>query len=176
MKSHTRWTCIVILTLFNVGACERPPQPVAERPVADEVAFAWVDDARIAAADNEPHNWLAHGRNAQEQRFSPLDQINDANVSELALAWYVDLDTNRGQEATPIVVDGVLYSTSAWSKVQAVDAKTGRLLWQYDPEVPGIWSVRACCGVQNRGAAVWKGRVYSATLDGRLLALEAKDR
>ncbi|MDJ0907147.1 MAG: PQQ-dependent dehydrogenase, methanol/ethanol family, partial [Woeseiaceae bacterium] len=112
-------------------------------------------------------------RTFSEQRFSPLDQVNTANVADLELAWYVDLDTNRGQQATPIVVDGVLYSTSAWSKVQAVDAKTGQLLWQYDPQVPGIWDVRACCGVQNRGTAVWQGRVISATLDGRLLALDA---
>ena len=167
-------TLVVLLTFLLVSACERSSQPVSAPPSDAELAYAWVDDARIAAADSEPHNWLAHGRNAQEQRFSPLDQINNENVTELGLAWYVDLDTDRGQEATPIVVDGVLYSTSAWSKVQAVDAKTGRLLWQYDPEVPGIWSVRACCGVQNRGAAVWKGRVYSATLDGRLLALDAK--
>ena len=132
-----------------------------------------MDAIRLLGADAEPGSWVSHGRTYAEQRYSPLDQVNDSNVADLKLAWYVDLDTNRGQEATPIVVDGVLYSTSAWSKVQAVDAKTGRLLWQYDPEVPGIWDVRACCGVQNRGAAVWKGRVYSATLDGRLLALDA---
>ena len=122
----------------------------------------------------EPGNWMAHGRTTSEQRFSPLDQINVDNVSDLELAWFTDLDTARGQEATPIVVDGVLYSTSAWSKAQAIDAKTGRLIWQYDPEVPGIWDVRACCGVQNRGAAVWEGRVYFATLDGRLIALNAE--
>ena len=144
------------------------PDAIVERPAA------WIDDDRIANADAEPENWLAHGRTWSEQRFSPLDQINASNVNGLSLAWYADLDTTRGQEATPIVVDGVLYSTSAWSKVQAVDAKTGQMLWQYDPEVPGIWDVRACCGVQNRGPAVWKGNVYSATLDGRLLSLNAQ--
>ena len=152
----------------TAGVEEASQSPIEERPPA------WIDDARIANADAEPHHWLAHGRTWSEQRFSPLDQVNESSVEALGLAWYLDLDTNRGQEATPIVVDGVLYSTSAWSKVQAVDAKTGRLLWQYDPEVPGIWDSRACCGVQNRGVAVWKGRVYSATLDGRLLSLDAQ--
>ena len=171
-RLHLHVACIAGLAL---AGCDRPdPAPEAQDVQTTEQAnVAWVDDARIASADSEPHNWLAHGRDWHEQRFSPLRQINDETVSELGLAWYLDLDTNRGQEATPIAVDGVLYSTSAWSKVQAIDAKTGRLLWQYDPEVPGIWDVRACCGVQNRGAAVWKGNVYSATLDGRLLALKA---
>ena len=159
-----------------VSACQRDePEVIVEPEIeAAETRTAWVDAARLANADAEPENWLAHGRTSDEQRFSPLDQINISNVGDLSLAWYTDLDTNRGQEATPIVVDGVMYSTSAWSKVQAVDAKTGRLVWQYDPEVPGIWDVRACCGVQNRGAAVWKGKVYAGTLDGRLIALDAE--
>jgi quinohemoprotein ethanol dehydrogenase len=167
---------LAVLALFVSGCQQDEPAAVdSPAPVAQEArAPAWIDDARIAHADSEPGNWLAHGRTWSEQRFSPLNQINTSTVEGLSLAWHVDLDTTRGQQATPIVVDGVLYSTSAWSKVQAVDAKTGRLLWQYDPEVPGIWDVRACCGVQNRGVAVWKGNVYSATLDGRLLSLNAQ--
>ena len=168
----------ILFLASTMSGCQPDEPEVSESPQAepaiDETRTAWIDSRRITNADAEPENWLAHGRTSSEQRFSPLQQINESNVAELSLAWYTDLDTNRGQEATPIVVDGVLYSTSAWSKVQAVDAKTGRLLWQYDPEVPGIWDVRACCGVQNRGVAVWKGRVYAATLDGRLLALDAE--
>src|SRR5262249_3496841 len=91
----------------------------------------------------------------------------------LGLAWYFDLDTNRGQESTPIVVDGVMYLTSAWSKVFAFNAATGALLWSYDPKVPPESGINACCDVVNRGVAVWKGRVYVGTLDGRLVALEA---
>ncbi|MEM7570969.1 MAG: PQQ-binding-like beta-propeller repeat protein, partial [Pseudomonadota bacterium] len=79
-------------------------------------------------------DWLYHGRTRSEQRFSPLTQINTETVSNLKLAWYADLDTTRGQEATPIVVDGVMYMTSAWSKVHAFDVRTGELLWQFDPE------------------------------------------
>jgi len=160
-----------------IAGCQ-PDEPATTASSPDkntiESRTAWVDDERLANADAEPENWLAHGRTTDEQRFSPLKQINDSNIGELGLAWYVDLDTNRGQEATPLIVDGVMYSTSAWSKLQVVDAKTGQLKWQYDPEVDGIWDVRACCGVQNRGAAVWKGRVYFGTLDGRLIALDAE--
>ena len=168
---------VVASVALLVAACTEDKPPPTGEPQADdaqETRTAWVDAERIIDADSEPGNWLAHGRTFDEQRHSPLDQINVDTVSDLELAWYVDLDTNRGQEATPIVVDGVLYSTSAWSKVQAVDAKTGQLLWQYDPQVPGIWDVRACCGVQNRGVAIWQGRVISATLDGRLISLDAE--
>jgi PQQ-dependent dehydrogenase (methanol/ethanol family) len=163
--------------VLALAGCQREEPAATEAAVpeipAEAARTAWVDGGRIAAADSEPGNWLAHGRTWSEQRYSPLDRINTSSVKDLGLAWYLDLDTTRGQEATPIVVDGVMYSTSAWSKVQAVDAKTGRQLWQYDPRVPGIWDVRACCGVQNRGPAVWKGRVYAGTLDGRLIALDA---
>jgi alcohol dehydrogenase (cytochrome c)/quinohemoprotein ethanol dehydrogenase len=136
---------------------------------------ARVDGARIINADSEPGNWLTHGRTYSEQRFSPLTQINDSNADQLGLAWSFDLDTRRGQEATPIVVDGVLYVSTAWSKVKALDAKTGTLVWEYDPRVPGEWAVKACCDVVNRGVAVWNGKVYVGTIDGRLIALDARN-
>ena len=133
-----------------------------------------VDGARIQGADAEPGNWMSYGRTYSEQRFSPLDKITDANAGKLGLAWYYDLDTSRGQEATPIVVDGVMYVSTAWSKVKALDARSGALLWAYDPKVDGSWGAKACCDVVNRGVAVWKGKVYVGTLDGRLIALDAK--
>jgi len=135
---------------------------------------AQVDDARLRNADAESGQWFTVGRTYDEQRYSPLTQINTQNVSRLGLAWYYDLDTNRGQEASPIVVDGVLYVTSAWSKVYAFDAKSGRLLWQYDPKVPGQVGIKGCCDVVNRGVAAWKGRIYVGAYDGRLIALDAK--
>jgi PQQ-dependent dehydrogenase (methanol/ethanol family) len=141
---------------------------------------AWITEAtetldgkRIIKADNEPENWLAHGRTYDEQRFSPLDQITADNVSDLGLAWYFDTGTDRGLEASPIVVDGVMYTSGSWSVVFANDARTGELIWQFDPEVPKEWGVNACCDVVNRGVAVWKGRVYVGTIDGRLIALDA---
>src|SRR5262245_46907779 len=103
-----------------------------------------VDAQRIINADSSPENWMTHGRTYGEQRFSPLKQINDQNASQLGLAWYYDLDTHRGQEATPLVIDGVMYFTTAWSKVVALNAATGTRLWTYDPEVPPEWAVNAC--------------------------------
>ena len=134
---------------------------------------ATLDAARIEAADAEPGNWLAHGRDYGEQRFSPLDMINADNVSDLELAWYADTNTTRGLEASPIVVDGAMFTTGSWSLVYAHDAKTGEELWRFDPQVPREWGAKACCDVVNRGVAVWKGRVYVGTIDGRLLALDA---
>lgn len=133
-----------------------------------------VDATRITHADAEPGNWMTHGRTYDEQRFSPLNQVNDKNASRLGLAWFYDLDTHRGQEATPLVVDGVMYFTTAWSKVVAANAATGRLLWTYDPKVPGEWAINACCDVVNRGVAAWKGKLFLGTLDGRLIALNAE--
>ena len=116
---------------------------------------------------------MSHGRTYSEQRFSPLDKINAQTVGQLGLAWSLDLDTHRGQEATPLIIDGVMYSTSAWSKVQAIDAATGKLLWQFDPKVPGEFGIKACCDTVNRGVAAYKGRLYLGALDGRLIAIDA---
>jgi len=132
-----------------------------------------IDGERISKADEEPGNWLAHGRTYSEQRYSPLNNINELNVGELGYAWEYDTDTIRGLEASPIVVDGVMFATGSWSKVYAIDAKTGEEIWAYDPEVPGQWARNACCDVVNRGVAVWKGRVYVGTIDGRLVSLDA---
>ena len=133
-----------------------------------------VDGKRIAAADGEPQNWLAHGRTYGEQRYSPLAQINDHNVERLGLAWAVPMGTYRGLEATPLVIDGMMYTTATWSVVYALDAKSGRQLWSYDPQVPREWGRYGCCDAVNRGVAVWKGNVYVGTFDGRLVALDAK--
>ncbi len=132
-----------------------------------------VDAARILAAEDDPDNWLAYGRTYEEQRFSPLEDVNDANVGELGLAYAVELGTNRGQEATPIVVDGVMYFSTAWDHIYAIDAATGKVIWQHDPKVDGSKAAHACCDVVNRGVAVWKGKVYFGTIDGRLIALDA---
>jgi len=136
-------------------------------------AFANVSARRLLAADDEPGQWMSYGRTYSEQRFSPLAAIDKGNVGDLKLAWYQDLDTNRGQEATPLVIDGVIYITTAWSKVRAYDAETGAELWAFDPQVPGERAVYACCDVVNRGVAAWDGKLFLGTLDGRLIALDA---
>jgi PQQ-dependent dehydrogenase (methanol/ethanol family) len=135
--------------------------------------YAAVDADRLAASEQDGRDWLTTGRTYSEQRFSPLKSISADNVGQLGLTWFADFDTRRGQESTPIEVDGVLYVTSAWSKLYAYEAKSGRLLWAYDPQVPGEWAVNACCDVVNRGVAVWNGKVYLGTVDARLVALDA---
>ena len=120
-----------------------------------------------------PDEWPYYGHDQQEQRFSPVELINRATVGKLGLAWSAEVDSDRGQEATPLMVDGVLYTTTAWSKVYAYDAATGKPRWSYDPKVDGAKGFDACCDVVNRGVAVWKGKVYVGALDGRLIALDA---
>jgi len=122
----------------------------------------------------DPADWASTGRTWDEQHFSPLDQINVDNVGQLGLAWYVDLATDRGQEATPIVVDGVLYNVEPWNITTAYDAATGEELWRFDPEVPLGTGRDACCDVVSRGLGYWEGKILLATLDGRLIALDAK--
>jgi quinohemoprotein ethanol dehydrogenase len=142
---------------------------------AKDKAPAAVDTKRIANANKEPQNWMSYGRTYDEQRYSPLAKIDEKNVAQLGLAWYYDQNTLRMIEGTPIVVDGVMYATSAWSIAFALDAKTGKELWRYDPKVPPEWNRYACCDVVNRGVAVYEGKVLLATIDGRLIALDAKD-
>ena len=135
-----------------------------------------VDAKRLLAADSPANagQWMMYGCDYNEQRFSPLTQINATNVGQLGLAWYADLAERGGvYETTPIVVDGRIFVTSPWSKVYAFDAKTGKTLWKYDPHVPGEYAVKLCCGIVNRGVAVWKGKVIWGTLDGRLIAVDA---
>jgi len=114
------------------------------------------------------------GGTLDEQRFSPLREIDTSNVATLGLAWEGDLDSHRGIEATPIVADGTIYVTTTWSRVMAFDATTGQKRWSYDPGVPRSIARLFCCDVVNRGVAVANGKVYVGTLDGRLVAIDAK--
>jgi len=160
------------------AAPDAPPSLTAPEgapaPPPATTGAAAVDDARLRGAAGEADNWLAHGRDQAEQRFSPLTQVNDGNVARLVRAWRFETGLTRGHEATPIVVDGRMFLTGSWSVVFALDAKTGELLWRHDPQVPRETAVKACCDVVNRGVAVYRGLVYVGTLDGRLLALDAE--
>jgi len=160
---------VVLLTASLTACSDRSGQAAGK----EQREYAQVDQARLVNADAEPQNWFTTGRTLGEQRYSPLDQIDAGNVKRLGFAWEYDLRTRRGLEATPVVIDGVLFTSSTWSKVYALDAKTGRELWSFDPQVPGEWARNACCDVVNRGVAVWHGKVYVGTLDGRLIALDA---
>jgi len=138
----------------------------------------WIDKERLLAADQHPQDWISLGGNFKQQHYSPLSSINAENLGKLGLAWSYDARSRRGRvqrglEATPIVVDGVLYTSGAWGVVYALDAKTGKEIWRYDPEVDGNYARRACCDVVNRGVQVWKGKVYVGVLDGFLVCLDA---
>ena len=152
---------------------KRTASGLVDEGVTDKARMGNVDGARIISADDEPGNWLVHGRTYDEQRFSPLEQINRDNVGRLGMAWEHSTGSTRGLEATPVIDDGVMYTTSTWSRVIALDAKTGALLWEHDPGVDRGWAKKLCCDVVNRGVAVWKGQVYVGTLDGYLVALDA---
>lgn len=132
-----------------------------------------VDKERLLSADATPEDWLSYGKNYNEDRFSPLNQINTSTIDSLGLAWSINLGTSRGIEATPIVVDGIMYTTGPWSVVYAIDARKGELIWTYDPKVPKSYGEKACCDVVNRGVAIYKGFVYVGALDGRLIAINA---
>ncbi len=132
-----------------------------------------VDSERLINADNTPQDWLSYGRNYSEDRFSSLEQINRDNIDELGLVWAINLGTKHGFEATPLVVDGIIYVSGPWSIVYAIDARKGELLWTFDPEVPGEYGEIACCDVVNRGVAMYKGQIFVGALDGRLISIDA---
>ncbi len=142
--------------------------------LASDFESAQPDDVAMReAATLHPAEWISHGRTYSEQRYSPLARVHEGNVAQLGLAWVYETGTIRGLEATPLVHDGVMYGTGSWSVVFALDAKTGREIWRYDPLVPRRVAAAACCDVVNRGVALYRGRVYVGTLDGRLVALDA---
>jgi quinohemoprotein ethanol dehydrogenase len=124
-------------------------------------------------------DWPLNGRTFDGSRYSPLGQIDTATVERLGLAWefrgfVVRGRTHRGLESNPIVADGVMYFSGPWGVAYALDARSGKPLWTYDPQADGQYARSACCDVVNRGLAVWKGKVYTASLDGYLIALDAR--
>lgn len=139
-----------------------------------EAAYGHVDRARLLAADKHPDQWLTSGRDFGKSHYSPLAQINKETVSRLGFAWAYDTHTIRGLEATPIVVDGVMYASGPTGFAYALDPKTGEEIWTFDPKNNLVVDRESCCDEVNRGVAVWRGKVYVASFDGRLFALDAK--
>ena len=134
-----------------------------------------VDALRLQAAESEPQNWFTGGGDKDGTYYSRLTTIDAKNVDQLGFAWQYDLgNPRRGQQATPIVIDGVMYTSGTWGYVYAIDAASGRELWRYDPKPDYFTARHACCDLVNRGVAVWKGKVYVASIDGRLHALNAQ--
>jgi PQQ-dependent dehydrogenase (methanol/ethanol family) len=131
-----------------------------------------VGDSDLRSADHDAGNWLMYGRTYDDHRFSPLNQINEQSIGKLGLAWSHEFGTTRGLEATPLVEDGILYTSGNWSVVYAIDAKTGKIRWTFDPKVQRSRAYFICCDAVNRGVALYHGKVYVGTLDGRLIALD----
>lgn len=173
------------LAMAVLTACqpdEPNPQPPAESnatsaalPAAPSAtaSAANVTDDRLLNAESEPDQWMMVGGTYEETHYSPLSEISRENIDRLGLAWYGDYDTNLSQQGTPLYVDGVLYVSTAWSKVYAYDARSGEQLWQYDPQTPGEIVRNVCCGIVNRGIAAYEGKIYVGTLDGYLIAIDA---
>jgi quinohemoprotein ethanol dehydrogenase len=132
-----------------------------------------IDGAAIRANAKTSADWPSHGLDHAETRFSRLDQINAGNVKQLGLVWSYNLESTRGVEATPLVVDGIMYVTASWSIVHAIDVRSGQRLWTFDPQVDRSIGWKGCCDVVNRGVALHQGKVYVAAFDGRLIALDA---
>ncbi|MEM9570371.1 MAG: PQQ-dependent dehydrogenase, methanol/ethanol family [Pseudomonadota bacterium] len=144
------------------------------------VVFGQFALAQSPVLDSARTDWVLHGLDSSETRFSPLQDINIENVEELGFAWsfedfVVRGTTNRGVEATPLMIEGVLYFTGPWSVVYAVNARTGALIWEYDPEVDGQIARFACCDAVNRGVAYIDGKIIFGSLGGDLIALDAKN-
>lgn len=139
---------IVGLVIFFLLACSREDTPQAV--VSENKPGAEVQQAQTTPLDT---NWALHGNDYKEQRFSSLDQINRDTVKQLGLAWSFDMYTERGVEATPLIVDGAMYVTGSWSMVYALEARTGALNWFYDPQVDRAFLAKGCCDAVNRGVA-----------------------
>jgi quinohemoprotein ethanol dehydrogenase len=166
-----------IMLVVLVGCQRHEESPAAPAPAVTEgqpapAKAADVTAARLAAAD--PDQWLAPGRDADGTYYSPLEDINTGNVAKLGFAWDYRLNTRRGQESTPLVIDGVMYATSNFGRVYALDAATGKEIWTYDPHIDGRWARYACCDAVNRGVAAFEGKLYVGALDGWLHALDAR--
>ncbi len=169
-RSVTPLAFAVGLLACGIASAQAPSKGTAEHIRA---ATSAIDSAAIKANTATTNDWPTYGLDYAETRFSKLKQINAENVKELGLKWTYSLDSARGVEATPLVVDGIMYVTGPWSIVHAVDARTGKKIWTFDPEVDREKGYRGCCDVVNRGVALYKGKVFVGAYDGRLIALDA---
>jgi quinohemoprotein ethanol dehydrogenase len=159
-----------VASLALAAAILLPPTVAAH---AQTSGSAKVDGAFIKANEATTSDWPTYGLTYAETRYSKLKEINAETVKSLGLVWSYSLESSRGVEATPLVVDGVMYVSAPWSIVHAVDVRTGKKLWVFDPEVPREIGYKACCDVVNRGVALHKGKVFVGTMDGRMVAIDA---
>ena len=154
------------LGIVTIAAAQQAPPPVVDDEILKKAG---------TPADLLPGSWLSYGRSQNETRYSPLTQIDTSNVSRLGLAWsYVLGAGGSNQEGTPLVWNNTLYGITNWSVVYALDARSGKELWRWDPEVnQAAVRPKICCGIVNRGLALYKGMIIAPAIDGRVFALDA---
>ena len=153
---------IITLLFLLITSCTKKDQTLAygDHAIADE---------------EQTSEWLAYGRTHNERRFSPATDINTDNVANLKVDWFMDLPNDVGLVSTPLVIDGILYFTGTMNIIRAVDAITGELIWEYDPEVAKEVQGKKKIGwLHNRGISFYEGKIFAATWDGRLMAIDAK--
>ena len=172
-RSASLAAALAALGLAGCGSQTTAPAPAQAPPPA--APAGQVNLARLQSIANEPGAWLTTGRDAGKTHYSPLDAVNRQTAARLGFAWELKTGTNRGMEATPVVVDGVMYTSGVAGRVYALDAATGHLLWQFEPPLKLKNARGSCCDIVNRGVAVWNGKVYVASFEGILYALDAKD-
>ena len=166
-------TAILAAICFGTNASAEEASGQVLSPQRIQSIASAVDGEAIIANAKTTKDWLSHGLDYSETRFSKLTEINADNVKNLGLKWTYNLESLRGVEATPLVVDGIMYVTASWSVVHAVDVRTGKRIWTYDPQVPRSGGYKGCCDVVNRGVALYKGKVFVGSYDGRLVAIDA---
>ena len=155
----------------NTSAEEASGQALSPERIRSSTSA--IDGEAIIANAKTTKDWLSYGLDYSETRFSKLNEINAGNVKNLGLKWTYNLESVRGVEATPLIVDGIMYVSASWSVVHAIDVRTGKRIWTYDPEVPRTGGYKGCCDVVNRGVALYKGKVFVGSYDGRLVAIDA---
>jgi quinohemoprotein ethanol dehydrogenase len=178
LKSHYRRGLLpltIIAVLCPTAAWTQQPNSAVVRSAplltSTGAGYGRADAARLRSADSEPGEWLTNGRDGTYN--SLLKQINDKTVEDLGFAWEFSTETHRGLEATPLVVDGIMYTTGNWGAVYALDAATGRQKWRYDPKSDPKVARYETNDVVNRGLAIWRGAVYVVSADCRLIAISA---
>ncbi len=176
MSRKSLW-CLALAASLVIGlVVSQAPRPatVAAQGVDELEAIQhpnYVTDDMLMNADKDPNNWLHYGRDYQTTRYSPLTQINVDNAKKLVPKWNLSFGVLEGQNSQAVVINGVVYVTSSFNRAWALDGVSGKVLWKYERELPGDVYPHLCCDVNNRGMAPYKDKVYLATLDAHVVAL-----
>lgn len=168
VKHYKRAALVAAMALASSGAMAQGLDSAESKLYAN-----YVTDDMLLNADKDASNWLLYGRDYQTTRYSPLAQINQGNIKKMKATWNLSFGVLDGQDSQAVVVNGTVYVTSSYNKVWSVDGATGKVNWKYERELPGDVFPKLCCDVVNRGVAVYKNKVYLATLDAHVVALDS---